>query len=269
MIELLSLHFFRNALVMGLLLGLLFGILSFFVVLRRMTFLGAGISHTAFGGVALGVFLGINPFATALVFCVAVAILLGKLIRYGRLSSDTGIGIFFSLSMALGAVLLSLRREYTADISGYLFGNILGVTTADNIIAGVALVVMLPFIAAYLHRIIFMTFDEEVAAVSGVRVEIIDTVLLIFLAAIIVISMKMVGIILVSALIVLPASFGLLITQDYRTVLLTGILYAAAVMTGGLVLSYYLDIPAGGTIVMTGAALYFILLFATRILRRR
>jgi zinc transport system permease protein len=264
MIELFQLHFFRNAFIMSLLLGVLFGVLSFFVVMRKMSFLGAGIAHTAFGGVALGVLIGVDPFLTSLAFCVAAAVLIGKLVRYGRISYDAGIGIFFSLSMALGAIFLALKKGYSFDLMSYLFGNILGVTPRDTLITIATLVIFLPFILAFMHRILFMTLDEEVAAVSGVRTGALDTALLVFLAMIIVTSIKIVGIILVSALVVLPASFGLLVSRNYRNVILAAILFTVSVMIGGLFLSYYLDLPAGATMVTAGSAIYFISLLVVK-----
>jgi len=260
MAELFQLNFFRNAFVMSILLGILFGTLSFFVVMRKMSFLGAGIAHTAFGGVALGVLLGLDPFLTSLTFCTVAAILLGKLVRYGKISYDMGIGIFFSFSMALGALFLAFKRGYAFDLMSYLFGNILGVTMDDAIIALGILLVFIPFIFIFIHRILFMSMDEEVAAVSGIRVNLLDTILLVFLAAIIVTSIKIVGIILVSALVVLPASFGLLVSKNYRIVIITGILFTMAIMIGGLFLSYILDTPAGATMVTAGTVLYFLAL---------
>lgn len=253
-----SLTFFRNAFGMCILLSVLFGILSFFTVMRKMSFLGAGIAHTAFGGVALGILLGINPFFTSLLFCILAAILIGKLARYGNITYDTSIGIFFAFSMALGAFFIALKRAYAFDLSGYLFGNILGVTLFDTITVIVALCVFIPFILIFLQRILFMTFDEEVAAVSGVKTSFLDTLLLVFLAAIIVTSIKIVGIILVSALVVLPASFGLLLSKDFRIVILAGILYTLVVMVGGLFLSYLLSTPPGATMVISGTIVYFI-----------
>ncbi len=265
MIELFGMHFFRNAFFMSLVLGVLFGTLSFFVVMRRMSFMGAGVAHTAFGGVAVGVFFGIDPFLSSLVFCIVAALLIGKLVRHGKISYDTSIGIFFSFSMALGAILIALRKEYTFDLMGYLFGNILGVSRTDTMLGIVALLLFIPFIYFYLHRILFMSFDEEVAIVSGVHTGLLDTVLLVFLATIIVVSIKIVGIILVSALVVLPASFGLLFTKDFRKVLVWGVAYTITNMIGGLYLSYFLDTPAGATIVAAGTLVYFAGLIARRI----
>ena len=258
MSELLTLPFFRNALVMSLLLAGLFGLLSFFVVLRKMVFLGAGIAHTAFGGVALGILFGVNPFYTSLMFCVGSALFISRMVRSGSLNYDTGIGIFFSFSMALGALLIALRRAYTFDLSGYLFGNILGVSSFDLVITAFVTFGFGLFVILFLQKLLFVTFDPCVAEVSGVRIHWIESLLLIFLAIVIVVSIKMVGIILVSALVALPASFGLLLSRGYRTVLLISVLFSLLILIGGLFLSYLLDTPTGATIVVLGTGLYFI-----------
>lgn len=269
MMELFEMAFFKNAFLMCFFLGILFGTLSFFVVMRGLSFMGAGIAHTAFAGVALGLLLDINPFYTSLAFCVASALVIGRVVRLGRISYDASIGIFFSFSMALGALFIAFRKDYTFDLMGYLFGNILGITDFDRTLVVAALLVFLPFIALCLHRILFASFDEEVAAVSGVPIALLENAMLIFLAAIIVVSIKIVGIILVSALIVLPASFGLLVSRDFRMVLAAGIAYTILIMLGGLFLSYRLDTPTGATMVAGGTLVYFAALGGSRYLRNQ
>lgn len=255
--DLFSMEFFRNAFMMSLLLSLLFGLLSFFIIMRRMAFLGAGIAHTAFGGVALGILLGIHPFYTSVVFCVVSAILIGKLVKSGNISYDTGIGIFFSFAMALGALFIAIKKDYSFDLAGYLFGNILGVGQVDLLLVLGTVLIFILFLVFFFQKILFMTFEERVASVSGVNIDYLDTVLLIFLALIIVVSIKIVGIILVSALVVLPASFGLLLSKDYRKVVVGSIFYTLIIMIGGLILSYYLDFPTGATMVVVGTCIYF------------
>jgi ABC-type Mn2+/Zn2+ transport system permease subunit len=265
--DLIEMAFFRNAFLMCFLLGLLFGLLSFFIVMRKMAFLGAGIAHTAFGGVALGILLGVHPFYTSLVFCMASAILIGKLVKVGRISYDTGIGILFSFAMALGALFIALRKAYTFDLSGYLFGNILGVTKTDLFLALGTVLIVVPFILILFQKLLFITFEKKVAAVSGVKTNLLDMLLLIFLALVIVVSIKIVGIILVSALVVLPASFGMLLSRDYRKVITIGVGYALFIMIGGLFLSYYADTPAGATMVVGGTIVYFVGLVIRYILK--
>jgi zinc transport system permease protein len=180
------------------------------------------------------------------------------LVRYGNVSYDTGIGIFFSFSMALGALFIAIKKDYTFNLNGYLFGNILGITNFDLVLAFLTLLIFFLFIICYFQKILFMTFDEKVAKVSGIKTNSLDTILLLFLAFIIVISIKIVGIILISALVVLPASFGILFFNSYRKVILLGILYSFLIMAGGLFTSYFLDTPAGATMVTLGTLIYFI-----------
>ena len=265
MLDLFTLEFVRYALIMSILLAVLFGLLSFFAIMRKMAFLGAGIAHTAFGGVALGVFFGIDPFYSSLVFCILSALLIGKMVRYGNISYDTLIGIFFAFSMALGALLIAMRRAYTFDLAGYLFGNILGVTLFDLISALIVLILFVPFLLLFLQKILFMTFDEKVASVSGIHVQTLDTFLLVFFATIIVVSIKIVGIVLVSALVVLPASFGLIFSKNFRRVITISILYTLIIMIGGLYVSYQCNTPAGATIVVLGTLIYFLCFIANRL----
>lgn len=257
MSEIFALAFFRNALLMCVLLAGLFGLLSFFIVMRKMAFLGAGVAHTAFGGVALGVLLGIHPFYTSLVFCVVSAVLIGSIARHGQISYDSAIGIFFSFAMALGAIFISLKKAYTFDLSGYLFGNILGVNNSDIFVTVTLILLFLLFWRLYFQQLLFMTFEERVARVSGINTGFLDTLMLVFLALIIVVSIKVVGIILVSALVVLPASFARLWTNRYRLVIMISIIYTLVIMTGGLFLSYGLDTPTGATMVILGGIIYF------------
>jgi zinc transport system permease protein len=262
MMDLFTMEFFRYALIMSVLLAILFGLLSFFAIMRKMAFLGAGIAHTAFGGVALGVFIGIDPFYTSLVFCILSALIIGKMVRYGNISYDTSIGIFFAFSMAMGAILIAMRRAYTFDLAGYLFGNILGVTIFDMISALIVLILFVPFLLLFLQKILFMTFDEKVANISGIPVQKLDTFLLVFFATIIVVSIKIVGIVLVSALVVLPASFGLIFSKDFRRVITISILFTLTIMIGGLYISYQCNTPAGATIVVIGTLIYFLCFIA-------
>lgn len=265
MSELLHMDFFVRALAMGLLLSVLFGILSFFVVLRKMAFMGAGISHTVFGGLAVGVLLNIDPFLSSLVFCMLSSFIISRLVRSGALSHDSGIGIFFSFSMGLGALLLSLRKAYTFDLSGTLFGNILGITPVDVKMTLAVTLATLPLLFVFFHRLLFMSLDETVARVSGVHTRALDSGFMLLLALVIVISVKMVGIILVTALAVLPASFSLALFRDYRKVIPCSILYCAVIIIGGLFLSYWADTPAGATMVVLGAVLYFLTLAAVHL----
>ena len=206
MIEALSLGFFQRALMAGVLLSLLCGVLSVFVILRRMAFVGVGISHSAFGGVALGFLLGLDPLLSGIGFAVAVALLIEWAQERGRLEEDAAIGIFFAVAMALGVVFLSLSRTYNVDVFGFLFGNILAVGPAQLGQIAVISLVVLATVAFFYKELVFLSFDEEMAWVSGVPVKALRYLFLVLLALVIIMAIYLVGIILVSALLVIPGA---------------------------------------------------------------
>ncbi len=260
MMEILGYGFMQRALVAGILVGVLCGVLAFFVVLRRLSFIGVGISHSAFGGVAIGVLSGLDPFLLAAVVCTLVAWAIGWISRRGRLHEDAAIGILFSSVMAFGVALISLSRDYQVDLFGYLFGNILAVAPRDLwLLSGVAVVVLV-VVGALFKSLLFVAFDEEVARASGVPVDMLQYVLLTCLAIAVVAAMRVVGIILVEALLVIPAAIGVQLARGYRGMLAVSVAAATLSAVSGLWMSYVLNIAAGAAIILVAAALFFIAL---------
>jgi len=264
MVEILSSGFMQKALLVGLIVSLVSGLVSVFVVLRKMSFIGAGISHAAFGGVAIGFFAGINPIVTAVVYCIAVALGIEFMNRRGKVSADASIGIFFASSMALGIVLIGLAREYTIDLFGYLFGNILAITREEVLLSLFVAVAVIGVITLFLKELFMTTYNEEIARVSGVPVRAINTIFLIALSVSIVISIKIVGIILISALLVIPGATAQLFAKNLYFMI--GVSCAVAVVSTilGLILSYEFDLAPGGTIVLTATVIFLVSLFLKR-----
>lgn len=261
----LELAFMQRALAAAVAIGLVCGALGFFVVLRRLAFIGVGISHSAIGGVALAVVLGWPPLGTAAVFAVAVALAIARLSRTGRLSEDAVIGIFFSGSMALGVVLFSLRRGYQQDLFGYLFGNVLAITPGELALLAGAGAAVLGALALLFRPLLFLAFDEEVARAYGQPVAALEAALLVLLAVTVVIGVRLVGVILVEALLVVPAATATLWAAHYRAQLALSMSLGAAAGVLGLALAYALDLAAGGAIVLVSVALFF----ASLLLRAR
>ena len=250
MTELLSYGFMQRALLAGVLAGLLCGVLGFFVVLKRLSFIGVGISHSAFGGIAIGVVLGVEPLVAAAVFATLVAWGIGWLSRAGRLQEDTSIGILFSSAMALGVALISLSHTYQVDLFGYLFGNILSVSPRDlGLLAAIALLV-LAGVGLLFKELLFVAFDEEVARASGLPVTVLSFLLLTGLALAVVAAIRVVGIILVEALLVIPAAIGYQLAQGYRAMLCISVFSAVLSAVAGLFVSYFFNVAAGATIVL-------------------
>ncbi|MBW1840281.1 MAG: metal ABC transporter permease [Deltaproteobacteria bacterium] len=266
MIDILDLAFMQNAFMAGIMLSLVLAVVSFFVVLRRFSFIGVGVAHSAFGGVALGALLGISPTITAIGFAVIVANAIGYISKQGKLSTDTAIGIFFSLSMALGVIFIGMSDQYNVDLFGYLFGNILAITREDVIVIAVLGGLVLVSIYMFFKELLFIAYDSEVALVSGMPVAFLDHFFLTILALSVVISIKIVGIVLVSALLVIPGAAASQITDRYISMILVSVAVALASTIGGLVISYYADLSSGATIVTLASAIFFVTFIAGRIL---
>jgi zinc transport system permease protein len=258
MTEWLSPGFMQNAFLGGLLVSLMCGLLSVFIVLRRMAFVGAGISHSAFGGVALGFLLQVDPFWTGLVFSILVAFLIEGVQSRGRIEEDTAIGIFFAAAMALGVIFLHFSRTYNADVFGILFGNILAIGPTQLMqVTGVAIIVLV-FLAFFYKDLVFLSFDEEMAWVCGIPVKTLRYVFLAVLALVTIVAIYLVGIVLVSALLVIPAAVARNLTNHIRGMLLVSIAVSVGSTLAGLELSYQIDLPSGATIVVILALLFFL-----------
>jgi zinc transport system permease protein len=268
MVELLTYGFMQRALIAGVVVGLLCGVLGFFVVLKRWSFIGVGISHSAFGGIAIGVLIGVDPLIAAAIFAPLVAWGIGWLSRTGRLHEDTAIGILFSSAMALGVALISLSSAYQVDLFGYLFGNILAVSSRDLwMLTGIAFAV-LAAIGLLFKELLFLAFDEEVARANGLPITPLYFLLLTCLALSVVAAMRVVGLILVEALLVIPAAIGYQLARGYRTMLCLSASSAVLSAIAGLFVSYFLNMAAGATIVLVLALLFCLALAWGRNRRR-
>lgn len=258
MLEILSSPFMQKAFIAGILVSLLTGLISVFIVLRKMSFIGAGISHAAFGGVAIGFFTGLNPLLTAIIYSIAVAIGIESTGRKGRISEDVSIGIFYSVSMALGVALVSLSKSYNVDLFGYLFGNILAITQTDIILTVITFVLVSGFIVIFLKDLFLSAYNEELAQISGVHVVFLNNLFLISLAVSIVISIRIVGIILVSALLVIPGATARLFAKGLVSMIVLSCLTGVVSVISGLLISYEYDIAPGASIVLASAFIFFL-----------
>lgn len=259
--------FGQRALIGGLVIASTCSFISFFVIVRRLAFVGMGISHAAFGGVAIGIATGVNPILTAGGFCALVAGGIGWFSRKGKLHEDTVIGILFASSMAMGVVLVRLAHAYNLDLMSYLFGSILAMSWTDIVILLAFSAAGAAFLALFFKELLFFVFDEETATASGVPVRLVYYGLLITMALTIVVSIKLVGIILVSALLVIPGAVGMQLSRNYRGVLLVSIASGLASVAAGLFLSFRFDVASGATIVLV--LFGFFLLAVTLSPRRR
>ncbi|MBP1752067.1 MAG: hypothetical protein H6Q57_903 [Geobacteraceae bacterium] len=254
--EMLAYDFMQRAFLGGTIVCLLCSFLSFFVVLKRLSFIGVGISHSALGGLALGVLTGINPFLSAGVFSTLIAWAIGITSKKGKVHEDATIGIFFSAAMAFGVVLISLSSGYKADLFSLLFGNILAITVEDLWMLGACGLVVTLFLLLLFKELLAISFDEEIARIGGLPVGFLYYGLLTAMAVTVVASIKVVGVILVEALLVIPAATGMQLSKNYRGMLFFSLLTGLLSLLSGLFLSYVYDLPSGATIVLCAAAIF-------------
>lgn len=255
--------FMQRALIGGVLAALAAGYYSAFVVQRGLSFMGNGLAHAAFGGVALGLLLGAQPLWVALPFTVAAALGIVWAGDHSRLEADTSVGIFLALTMALGVIFLSMRRAASTDAMSYLFGSILHVGWGDVTAAGAVCAMTLALTPMW-GRWAYATFDRELAASDGAPVRRDDYILAAALAVTVVVSVKLLGIVLVTAFLVIPAASARLLTPTFRAMTLMSMALGAASTAAGLGLSCALDLPSGATIILTQAALFFAALIFAR-----
>lgn len=255
--EILSYGFMQRAIITGIVVSILTGVISVFVVLRRVAFVGSGISHAAFGGVAIGFLAGINPIVTAMIYSILVAFGIERISAKGRVAEDTAIGVFFSSSMALGIVLIGLSKSYNVDLFGYLFGSILAISEKEMwLTIGITLVILTTLVMI-IKELLSITFNEELAVVSGIPTRLIKSIFLISMAVAIVMSIKVVGIILVSALLVIPGAVAQLFSRSFYPMILISCFIALFSTITGLYLSYQFDLSPGGMIVLIMTASFF------------
>ncbi len=256
MIEAFSYEFFRNALLVGLLASIACGIIGTYVVLRRISFISGSIAHSAFGGIGLGYYLGINPLFGAVVFALASALGIGIISRKQR--QDTAIGAIWALGMSIGILFIYLTPGYAADLFTYLFGNIL-MTSQSDLILILFLDLLIVFTVALFYRaFLAVTFDEEYAELLNLPVLFINLVFLSLIAFTVVILVRVVGIILVIALLTLPAATAELFSSDLKRMMLFASLIGMLSTAAGILLSYLLNLPSGPLIVFATAFLYLL-----------
>ena len=248
-----SYAFVQRALLVGILISAPCSMLGVFLVLRRMSLIGDGLAHVTFGGSALA--LAFKLYSTAsLLVTLPIALLssLGilKLMEKARLSGDAAIGIVSALGIATGVIMASVGDGYNVDLLGYLFGNILAITQEEVLIAAGLCCVVSTFLALFYHDLAAVTFNEELAKVSGVRVKFINTALAFLTALSVVLAMKLVGVMLISSLLILPAASALQLARSFRACVFLALLQGCCSVMGGILFSLMANLPASATIVL-------------------
>lgn len=253
----------QRALIAGILVGFLASYYGVFIVQRGLGFLGSGLAHAAFGGVALGILLETEPIWIAVPFTVLVAIGITWVKDKTKLGGDTTIGIFFSVSMALGIIFIFLKRQYSSDAFNYLFGSILSVTLLD-IVVPIILIIITLLLFPFWKRWAYSSFDRELAQADRIPVQFDDYLLSILIAVTIVVSIKVVGIVLIAAFLVIPPAASRLMNKSFSKMTVVSIIIGVSTALIGLWISYYMNVPSGATIILLQAFVFFAVMLLKR-----
>lgn len=261
-------EFFRNGLVIATLAGALCGLIGVFVVLRNMSYIGHGLSHAVFGGAALAAVLDLNYFLGAGLWGLWSGLLIGRVARRRIIGADAAIGVITTASFAMGLALQARFGQAQRSIDAVLFGNVLGVFPSDIFaVAGVGLASAVVVVVLY-RRLLFTTFDPEVAGVSGVNVPGMEAVLMVLLSATILVTVRVIGVLLISALLVLPAVTARLLTNSFGRMLWISPVLGAVFGGVGMYASWYADVPSGAVIILAGTAVFIVVYLGVGVRRR-
>jgi zinc transport system permease protein len=252
----LDLEFMRLAFAAGAIVGVLAPTVGFFLVQREMSLIGDGIGHVAFAGVALGYLLGVSPVWTALAAAIVGAVGIEWLRARRRTAGDQALAVVFYTGIAGGVVLVSAAGALNANLFAYLFGSILTVTRGDLVTIAVLGLGALLLVGVLLRSLVAVSLDEEGARVAGLRVPLLNALVSMLAALTIGVSMRIVGILLIAALMVLPVVAAQRVAWSLRSTMGLASALGLASVLAGLTVSYYADLPPGGTIVLTAAAFF-------------
>jgi len=270
MLELLTYDFMQRSLLAAAMVGGLCSAIGVFVVLRGLAFVGAGTAHAAFAGVALGYLMGWPPLLMAILFGLVTVWITGWVEEKGTMKLDVSIGILYTATMALAILFIGLMKAYNAEVYGYLFGNVLSVTTGELRTIGGLAILVIGTLVLFSKEMYFIAFDQEMAEASGVPARRILFLLLTLVAFTVVVSLKTVGAILVFAMILIPASTAYQLTHSLSTLTWYSVIIGISCSVGGVLLSAWWDVPSGPAIVLLSTVLFFVsILFSPKRLHQR
>lgn len=258
--EIVTFEFFQRALIGGLLIGVTAPLMGLFLVLRRLSMIGDTLSHVSIAGVALGFLIGVYPIAVGLLFAIAASFAIEKLRKAYKSYAELSIAIIMSGGVALASLLFTMGKGFNNNVNSYLFGSIYTLNSADLYVIGGVTVLVLAAIRLQVKELFLITFDEDAAAVSGLPVKFYNVMISVLTALIISVSIKIVGALLVSALLTLPAACSLVIARSFRQSVITVVIIGELAVIIGLLIAGIWNLAPGGTIVILLIAVLLLLL---------
>lgn len=255
-LEVLEFGFMQRALISGIAVAAICSAIGLFLVLRKHSLFGDAMSHVAFGGLSIGLFLNLYPIWTAYAFTLIAALGITKMTDSIKIPPDSSVAILLSSGLALGIVLISLSGGYSLDLFSFLFGSILLISTQDTVTVVFLSIAILLVISVMYGRLMYITFDEKQARVSGINVRLANYIFIVLAATTVVTSIRLVGVLLISALIVLPNITAILFGKGFKKTAMISMCIAIASVLCGIVISYLANVAPAGAIVLTSVAIF-------------
>ena len=251
LIEIFHYQFFLNALMAALMAGVSCGIVGTYIVARRKVFISGGITHASFGGIGMAYYFGIAPLLGAALFAIFSAFGIEFFNKRGQIREDASIAIWWSLGMALGIIFVYLTPGYVPNLMSYLFGSILTVSTSEIWMMFALNLVLIAFFLIFFRTILYISFDEDFAKTTGIRVSLFNYLMIALIALTIVLNIRVVGIILILSLLTIPQATANLFTKSFKKLIFLSAGFAFLGAFSGLLISYLADIPSGAAIIFT------------------
>ena len=256
--DILQYGFIQRALLSAVAISIICSIVGLFLVLKRHSLFGDALAHVAFGGIALGLFTGIYPILTAYVVAILSAVGVNKLRESTKIPPDSSIAVLLTSGLAIGVILISISGGFTLDLFSFLFGNILLVSNEDLIMILITDAIVVPIIYVFYKRLILIVFDENQAKVSGLNVTWINTLFIVLASITIIASIRLVGVLLISSLIVIPNITALLLGKGFKKTIFISCAISVFSVVFGIVASYYVNLVPSGTIVLTMVSMFIV-----------
>jgi zinc transport system permease protein len=267
--EILKYDFLSNALLASLLSGIAFGLIGTYIVCRRLVFLSGGITHASFGGIGIAYYLGINPLWGAFGFSLLAGVGIELLSQKGKIREDSVIGMLWSLGMAIGIIFIYMTPGYAPNLMSFLFGNVLSVTSSDLIAIALLDVVLLLIFTLFHRKIMFVAFDRNYAESQNIPVTMVNYVMMMMVAATIVLSIRVIGIVMLISLLTIPVAIVNSFSKRFNRLAIGSCIVATSGTILGLWFSYSTDIPSGASTIFILATLLIIAKVVARIIKNR
>jgi zinc transport system permease protein len=257
MFEVFQFEFMQRAIVSGIAIAISCSLIGLFLILKRFSLFGDAMSHVAFGGIALGLFLKSNPIWVSMIVSIIGGLSIIKLNSNKRIYADSSISVLLSLGLAMGLVLISLSGGFSIDITSYLFGSILLVSIDETITTLILSLIVIAFVICFYKKLIYLVFNEEQAIVNGINTVVLNILFIILATVAIVISIRLIGVLMVSSLLIIPNVSSLLLGYGFKKTIILSVCFSLLSVILGILLAYEWNITPSGMIVMVAAGIFF------------